>query len=154
MDFSGTYTTGTRPFSNRKGLWIGISTFWLTLSVFRELLSTSLVAWSPSPFCSHISNPSFFLSKSEDCCCQGSCGGQIYHDSKRWDGVFGRVRSISKWLQESNSRNALKVTDLQTMLIDEVEGVLSIATTGATWVLVIEKEVDSHLDGLTNYTNT
>ena len=35
------------------------------------------------------------------------------------------------------------------MLIDEVEGILSIDTTGVTWVLVIEKEVDSHFDGLT-----
>lgn len=35
------------------------------------------------------------------------------------------------------------------MLIDEVEEILSIDTTGVAWVLVIEKEVDSHLDGLT-----
>lgn len=35
------------------------------------------------------------------------------------------------------------------MLIDGVEDILSIDTTGVTWVLVIEKEVDSNLDGLT-----
>lgn len=47
--FPETYTIRIQPFLNRKGLWIGILMFWLTRSVFRELLSTSLVAWAPHP---------------------------------------------------------------------------------------------------------
>lgn len=34
------------------------------------------------------------------------------------------------------------------MLIDEVEDILSIDTAGAAWILVIEKEVGSQLNGL------
>lgn len=37
------------------------------------------------------------------------------------------------------------------MLIDEVEDILSIDTTDVNWVLVIEKEVYSHLNGMTKY---